>query len=601
MNLADFHFLRPLFLIGIPILIFLAWGVTRQKASSNWARYLSASQLQALTLGQTRVQSALLTGLATAWVLACLALAGPTWEQRPTPAGANRQPLVVLFDQSPSMLAGDVTPDRLTRARLKLIDLLRTRQDGETALIAYADTPHLVAPLTEDARTIEALLPALTPAIMPRAGSNTEDAFELALELIENAGYLRGDILLVTDGVAPEAQRELQRRRPANIRLSILGVGTQEGAPIPTRTGFMRDRRDQIIVASLNRSELQTLASSMNGRYSDLLPNDQDIEYLLDGFAAPDLDTEEDISSSYDQWYDMGYWLCLLLLPFVLYAWRKGVVFILVLGLPALTYSPRSDALEWQDLWLTPDQQGQRALDNHQYQEAAENFERPDLRGYSQYRSGDYAGAVDSLSQGQTANDFYNLGNALAQSGRFEDAIAAYDQTLQLNPDHEDAEFNRQLMEDILDQQQNQQAGDSQQQSDESDSSEQSQSDQQSSSSSSQSDSSSDEQQQNQQNSQAQSDPEQNQPEEEGEEQNESSDTTSEEESGQDEQQREAQQMAMESSEEPLSASSEQWLRGVPDDPSGLLRRKFQYESDLYQRQQRFMPPQPNNISEGRY
>src|SRR6056300_1719650 len=300
-NLSDFHFLRPLFLLGIPVLMILLWAVTRKNVKANWSRYFSASQLRALTLGQSRENSALLGFLALGWILACLALAGPTWEQRPTPAGANRQPLVILFDQSPSMLASDVTPDRLTRARLKLIDLLRERSDGETALIAYAETPHLVSPLTEDARTIEALLPALSPVIMPAAGSNTEDAFALALELIENAGYQSGDILLVTDGVAPAAQRELQRQNPGNIRLSVLGVGTIQGAPIPTRTGFMRDRRDQIMVASLNPSELQSLASSLNGRYSDLTPGEEDIQYLLDGFSAPNLDNQEEISSSFDQ------------------------------------------------------------------------------------------------------------------------------------------------------------------------------------------------------------------------------------------------------------------------------------------------------------
>lgn len=602
MNLSDFHFLRPLFLLGIPLLVIVLWTMTRKDLRANWSRYFSPSQLRVLTLGQSRGNSALLGFLALGWILACLGLAGPTWEQRPTPASANQQPLVILFDQSPSMLASDVTPDRLTRARLKLVDLLRARSDGETALVAYADTPHLVSPLTEDARTIEALLPALNPAIMPVAGSNTEDAFELALELIENAGYQSGDILLVTDGVAPAAQRALQRQNPGNIRLSILGVGTEVGAPIPTRNGFMRDRRDQIIVASLNRAELQSLASSLNGRYSDLLPGEQDIEYLLDGFSSADFDTQQDIPSSYDQWYDMGYWLCLLLLPFVLYAWRKGIVFVLVLGLPILTYSPSSDALDWQDLWLTPDQQGQKALDNHQYQRAAEEFERPDLRGFSQYRSGDYPAAAESLSQAESIEDIYNLGNALAQSGQFEQSIAAYDRVLEQDPDHEDAAFNRQLIEDILEQQQRQQSSDSQQQSDDSESSEQSQSDQQNSSSNSQSNSSSDQQQEQDSNeSQAQNEPEQGEAEEQQERESEQSSAEQEQDEGEeqnDEQQQ--QQMAMDTTEEPLSPSSEQWLRGVPDDPSGLLRRKFQYESEQYQRQQRFLPP-PGSSQEDRY
>ncbi len=610
MNWADFHFLRPLLLAGLVPAAALIWLLVRQRPSAAWQRYFTPQQLQALTLGRHQVQRHLLIAVAAAWALACIGLAGPTWEQRPLPAGTNQQPLVIMLDLSPSMLVEDVIPNRLTRARLKLIDLLRSRQDGETALIAYGGSAHLVAPLTPDANTIEALLPALSPAIMPVSGSDTEAAFVMATELLANAGYGSGDILLITDGVEPAAQRTLQRLNPGNIRLSILGIGTEEGAPIPARGGFLRDARDQIVVAQLNRSELQSLAQSLGGRYADLDPGERDIDSLLAGFARPILAQQELQETRYDQWYDMGYWFCLALLPFALLAWRRGLVFGFALVLLPNLYAPRSEALDWDSLWLRTDQQAARALAEQDYAGAAELFQRPDWRAYAQFRDGNYDGAAESLSHATSAEEFYNLGNALVGQGDLESAITAYDIALGLDPDHADARFNKALLDAYMEQQQERGEGAEGEESENEDGGNPQQDEGEGSEVPEQSGDSQGDSEEQSENGEPQdgsqdeyANPAQTQSGE-----PESDQGESEENEGEDSQQQQngdgqANQPAgsrqvetptpLENGE--LSPSSEQWLRTIPDDPSGLLRRKFQYQSEQYRRDQRLAPSNPND------
>lgn len=608
--MSDFHFLRPLFLLLIPLALLCFWWLVRRPPGGVWAHYIPAAKLRVLTAGATGRRSLTLAGLTLAWVIGALALAGPTWEQRPTPAGENRQPLVVLFDQSPSMLAEDISPNRLTRARLKLIDLLRRRDDGQTALIAYAGSPHVVAPLTQDAATIQALLPALSPEVMPEPGSNTEAAFQRALDLLDNAGRDSGDVLLITDGVVPEAQRQLQRARPAGVRVSILGVGTTEGAPIPGAAGHLRDNQDRVQIARLNRQELQSLADSLGGRYTDLQPDSSDIDYLLDGLRDIEMGDETFAASDYDEWYDMGYWLTLLLLPLALYAWRRGVVLaVAVVLLPALPQN--SQALEWRDLWQTPNQQGRQALQKGDYSAATESFESPEWQGIAEYRAGNYARAAELFRQGESLRSQYNLGNALARQGQLEEAIAAYEKVLERDPEHQDARANRDKLQELLEQQQQeqeQQSGRGQQTQDQQSNTGQQQSPRNRQSGTGQQDRSNS-QQQTQQGEQQQGD----QPQQQGQEER---SAAAEDEKGEEGQQQNGEEQnapaeeegsesqasaAAKADEDQLNPSSEQWLRGIPDDPSGLLRRKFHYQSQMQRQEERYGPPSPGNEDEARY
>ncbi len=459
---ADFHFLRPWWLLGIAVALAVALLVRRAGNRAGAWEQVIAPALQPLLVennGGGNAGRNLARWFFAALVVASVGLAGPTWERTPLPVHKQEGALVIVFDLSPSMLAEDLKPNRLVRARLKLIDLLKARTEGTTALVAYSGGAHVVTPLTDDTRTIIALVPSLHPGIMPLAGSNPEQAVQTGIELVMNAGHLEGDLLMITDGVTHQARRNLDRLLAGfdNFSLSILGVGTREGAPIPLsdHQGFARDSSGDIVLARLDPGELETLARSHGGRYATLATGSSDIDYLLSPLANASDTRVRELDREFDTWRDRGYWLAVILLPVTVLAFRRGLLACLI-ALP-LAYAPDSRAGWWQDLWRTPDQQGMEILEQGDPQKAAERFENPQWQGIAEYRSGDYTSAARAFATGDSARAHYNRGNALARAGELEKALAAYDRALDKDPGLGDARYNRRIVRSLLDQQKKQQ------------------------------------------------------------------------------------------------------------------------------------------------
>ncbi len=456
-----FQWLRPWWLLAILPAAGLAVLLHRRHAGAGDWEHVIAPALLPWLLEQraTPPRRRLPWIILAAWIIAALALAGPSWRELPQPIYRSEQPLVILFDLSPSMLAQDLKPDRLTRARLKLMDLLAARHEGTTALVAYAGDAHVVTPLSDDARTLAALAPALTPDLLPTPGSAPEIALAKALELLANVGEQRGDILLITDGVSPEAAAAMtaQLAGAKAVRLSILAVGTAAGAPAPLPGGgFVRDRSGNLLIARLDSAPLQALARQHGGRYVELSADTRDVQMLTQTFAAQARERTLALHQHRDTRRDEGPWLALLLLPFAVFAWRRGLFAMLLLA-PLLLGTPPASALEWQDLWQRSDQRGQRALDAGDAATAQQEFTDPARRGTAAYRAGDHGTAAAEFGKLDDANAHYNRGNALARSGDYPGAIAAYDRALALDPDLTDARFNRELVQRVQKQQQQKQ------------------------------------------------------------------------------------------------------------------------------------------------
>jgi Ca-activated chloride channel family protein len=594
--MSDFHFIRPLWLLGIiPAALCLLMINKLAHQAGNWSKVISAELLpflmQSDAQGGNRLTRSFMVGVAGCWLLFCLALAGPSWNQLPQPVHKEDAALVLMLDLSPSMLAEDVAPSRLIKARYKMIDILKARQQGFTGLVVYGGEAFTVSPLTEDGNTIVSLIPTLHPGLLPVYGSNTEDGIDAAMDLIKNAGYQQADILLLTDGVSRAAFGDISSQlKSRNIRLHILGIGTAEGAPIPMGNGgFVKDKNGSILLPKLDSSALRQLADLGGGKFVSMSNDDSDINHLLQAVASDFPTTTEVRDQTFDVWEDYGYWLILLLLPLLLASFRKGLVFVIILA-PTLLNAPPTEASIWQDLWLTEDQQGYKALQQGDAEAAQGLFENPQWQASAAYKNQDYKTAVEQYSQGESADDSYNLGNALARSGDLDGAIKAYDQALKIQPDMDDAIANRQLVEQLKQQQQNQdQSDDPQDQDGESQDQDQ---DQQQGQSQQQS-----EDQQQSESEQQQNTGEENQSAEQEQEQEEQSKATSDEEKSNEEQPEEYQSEEQQSEEDSLKEQQQmelqQWLRRVPDDPGGLLKQKFRYQSQQRASEQR-NPPPPN-------
>lgn len=594
--LQDFHFVRPWWLLGmLPaiVLVILLWQ--RKASYGSWDKVISPHLLPHLMRdGRVSQSRAPLVLLLLGWLLACVAMAGPTWQQLPQAVQKKVNAQVIILDLSLSMYSTDLAPSRLIRARMKLTDILHRSKEGLTALVVFSGTSHAVTPLTDDSNTIFSMVNSLSPDIMPIRGSDATGAVKKALEILKQGGMTEGRILLMTDGVPANFINELEPLLTRATPLSIMGIGTREGAPIPLPDGsFVKGSDGQIVVPQLNVDSLKQAARQLGGRFSTLSASDDDLNYLLADSRLLGGNEVKDARREFDVWDEAGPWLVVLLLPLAALGYRRGWLgaFLppLVLGLGLLGHPQPAAAVDWADLWKTPDQQGQELLRGGDPKAAAEAFKDPAWKGTSHYRGGNFEAAADAFAHQESLEGQYNLGNAMARQQKFDEAIAAYEKVLQENPEHEDAKFNLELVKQLKEQQQKQDGDDSSDNQDKQDQdkqdqekqdqqqNDQQQDDQQQQDQNDQQDQQQDEQEQNQQ--------EQDQQEEQKEEENQQPQPEEQEqEQEQDQQDSEQQPMPqpqdMEQTED--QQALEQWLRRIPDDPGGLLRRKFQKESQLH-------------------
>lgn len=447
--LQHFHLQRPLWLLALPLLWGLIWALARRvRPEGAWAEVIDRSLLPFLLLGQDAPARRWPAAVAfVAALLAVLACAGPSWREQPVGARQKADALVVLQDLTLSMYAEDVAPSRLKRALDKVDAVLQQRREGVTALVVYSGDAHVVSPLTEDVETIRAMLPALSPGIMPRIGSRPERAAEVALALLRQAGVEHAQLLLITDGMSPverEALVRVLRGRP--VRLSILAVGTPEGAPIPLRDGeFLHDGSGRVVTPGLDRAELQALARELGARYGEARLDDEDIRTLLaPRVHIPGGDEYRALEESLRHYADEGYWLVLPLLPLALLLFRRGA--LMLLPLAVLLPSPHAGALDWGSLWANRDQRAYEQFRAEDYRGAAANFVDPAWRGASEFRSGQYQEAARSFARGGDARSHYNRGVALAKAGDLAQAEQAFERALQLDPQLEDARYNLDLL-----------------------------------------------------------------------------------------------------------------------------------------------------------
>ena len=297
----EFHFLRPFWLlIAVPAL--LVWyGLWRQQdQAATWSKIIDQHLLEHLIVGEsTRHRLRPIHLLLLAWVIGTIALAGPSWRMEPSPFADDDAGLVVLLKVSDTMLAEDVQPSRLARAKHKLRDLLELRQGASTGLIVYSGSAHLVMPLTRDDRIISTMIEDLTPELMPVDGDALVEALRLARRLLEKSG-VPGSVLVIADNVSP-TQAALLATAEIDLPVQFLSVQSLNAAV----DGGLRDA-----------------ASNLNAPFVALTVDEDDVGRLVRR-AESNISTVSATGEG-TRWLDAGYYL-LPLLAFVALAWsRRG-------------------------------------------------------------------------------------------------------------------------------------------------------------------------------------------------------------------------------------------------------------------------------------
>lgn len=460
--MAELQFLRPEWFYAAAALIFLPFLVyTRRRSGGAWRAAADWSLLQA-QLVPVRVKKIVfpVVLLGACQIAAIFALAGPAFEKLPQPVLKQGADTVFLTDISVFMTVGDVKPSRMRRAAFKLSDMLKQTRDGQNALILYDNEEFVATPLTSDAKVIKSILPTIEAGMMGGQTPKPAKAIDKAAQMFAHAGVKNGNVVMLgaylDDADLGDALRAARDLKSAGHKLFVIGVGDTAGAPVVLPDGSFLKIGGKPVLSGVSQKAFEALARAGGGSYAKLSADDSDFKAFLNaknanGAVEPSRFLE---NQKADVHKDVGYRLVWGILPVAALCFRRG--WLAVFAAMIFLSSP-SQAFELRDLFVRRDVSAARDLKAGKTV-SPDVFKDDSWRGAAAYKAGDYETAVDALSAANTPDDRYNLGNALAHAGKYEEAIAAYKDVLNENPDHADAAFNKKYLEEKLKQQrQNQQ------------------------------------------------------------------------------------------------------------------------------------------------
>ncbi|WP_229624338.1 vWA domain-containing protein [Vibrio parahaemolyticus] len=434
---TQFHFIRPLWLLALIPMFFLVWLRWREESKPSWKDILPEHLRNALTIGERGWRKQLPLKLLMLIVLIAIVIcAGPTWQRESSPFGEDKASLLVVLDNSDSMLQKDLPPSRLERSKQKIRDLLVARKGGKTGLVVFAGSAHVAMPVTQDSKVFDPFLVAITPEIMPVQGKLAEKALPLIDQQLQ--GQPGSTVLLVSDGVNPATIKQYQAYFEGKpYQLLILAAGNT----------------DIVSNNPMDLDSLQKLASQTNGRLVEVTVDNSDIEQL-NRYVERNMQLNGESSMP---WKDMGYQLLFPIALIMMLWFRKGwlvqwCVIVMVSGTLLMPTSAMAENISvkaeqpqvvqkvttfdkvaqwWWDLWLTPDQQGQRLFNQQAYLEAAKHFVDPLRKGTAYYYASEFELAHSAFLEMQ--NDpseevrDYGLYNAASALARQREYLAARD------------------------------------------------------------------------------------------------------------------------------------------------------------------------------
>jgi Ca-activated chloride channel family protein len=434
---TQFHFIRPLWLLALIPMFLLVWLRWHEESKPSWKDILPDHLRDVLTIGERGWRKQLPLKLLMVNVfIAIIICAGPSWQREASPFGEDKASMLVVLDNSDSMLQKDLPPSRLERSKQKIRDLLSARQGGKTGLVVFAGTAHVAMPVTQDSAVFDPFLAAITPDIMPVKGKLAEQALPLIDQQLQ--GLAGSTVLLVTDGINPTTINKFEdyfSNKP--YQLLILAAGNP----------------DIVSNNPMDLDSLRTLASEANGRLVELSVDNSDIEQL-NRYVERNMQLNGESSMP---WKDMGYTLLFPIALIMLLWFRKGwlvqwCLIAMVSGSLIMPSEVRAENISskanepqlaqkvsildktaqwWWDLWLTPDQQGQRLFNKQEYLEAAKLFSDPLRKGTAYYYASEFELAHSAFleMQNDPSEDVrdYGLYNAASALARQREYLAARD------------------------------------------------------------------------------------------------------------------------------------------------------------------------------
>ncbi len=466
MDFAYSKLLLLLWLVPIALLlVVLEMRHARQRMQSFAATRLSELMTGVWSAPRLLIKS-LLVILSLAFVI--LALARPRWgfEWRDLPRGGTD--IVIALDLSSSMMATDISPNRLERAKREIIDLLGLLKGDRIGIVAFAGVSFVYTPLTVDYRLADMFIKQLDIKMMPVQGTAIGEALKQSIEALEKASSsdTQGKaIILITDGEdqGTEALAAAKQAKEKGVRIFTVGIGSEAGAPIPMPDGgFKKDKAGNIIVSKIDEKTLQAIAAESGGAYVRSSSGNLDLDLIYQNIRGSGHEREGELSRQ-KIWHErfqifLVLAFILLLIEFFLRSsrpkktrpWWTKESLVVLFGLAFL--APQLKASDQRD--------GQKAFEKKDYKTATEKFLNAEIRdpntlqhaynrAVSQYHDSQFKEAVEGFAKAAQSPDkslaqrsFYNLGNAQVGAGNLEEAAKAFEKALELNAQDKEAQEN---------------------------------------------------------------------------------------------------------------------------------------------------------------
>ncbi len=447
-----FHFLRPEFLyLLIAVGLVLVIGMFAFRDEEKWKKSI-AIHLRPYVIQKGSVQFRMVMHILLTIFLAigCLGLAGPTWNEIEVPGQTLETPVVIALDMSQSMMASDIQPNRLERAKFKITDFLDANPRARVALVGYAGTAHTIVPLCLDYNIIKSHLDGLKPNTLPFPGTDVEAVLLLA-DSISQVSDAPSQLILITDQIDETLFVQLQNYiAKGNKSVELIPMNTWAGAEVP-RAGSKRALKDadgNIVYSKLDKVVLNKIGSIEGIRVNQLTLDNSDVAHIAD-VISKSLTFQEEDEKKENNWQDRGLILIVPIALFILLWFRKG--FVIYSLLIAVGLSSCSGDQQFKDLWVTKDYQAQKLEDQGDYQGAGELYEDPMRKGVAYYKAGNYEAAIDAFSSDTTAEAAYNLGLAFYKNGDLAAAQLAFGEAVEKNPGMGDAAKNQQMLGQLID------------------------------------------------------------------------------------------------------------------------------------------------------
>lgn len=481
MKFARTEMLYLVWLIPVLLAIILYGMKRRRRILERFARPKTLKTVVPDTGMPRRKIKAGLFISATLFLLA--ALAGPQYGYRWEEVEQRGVDILVALDCSRSMLATDISPTRLDRAKREIYDLLGLLRGDRIGLVAFAGTAFLQCPLTIDYQAFNLFLDSLTPDFLPVGGTDLSGAISTAMNAFDPNAASEKAVILITDGENTGSGDPLsaaEQAASAGVKLFCIGVGSETGVPIPDgKGGFRKDGTGNIVVTRLDEETLKKIALTTGGAYVRSVAGDMDLDVIYTREILGGMERTALAGGRRQVWEDRYQWLlavavALLLVELTTPVTRKALLLCMLLLASAAVRPAFAD----------PYRDGLAAYEKGDYEAALKQFidaqldapDDPEILynlGNTYYRLGDFESAARHYAMAAESGDkslqemaHYNLGNAAFRKKDYKTAIEQYEKALAIDPNDRKAKENMAFVKQVMEQQppprENQQSSDDQ-------------------------------------------------------------------------------------------------------------------------------------------